>query len=76
MSALIYEIVWIRPLSLVFGTTTYAVSIIIAGFLSGLALVSWIAAKFSDKIDNLLKIPMHTRCPVSTPGRISVGAIQ
>ena len=50
------KLIWIRPLSLVFGTTTYAVSIIIAGFLSGLALGSWIASKFSDKIDNPLKI--------------------
>ncbi len=56
MSALIYEIIWIRPLSLVFGTTTYAVSIIIAGFLSGLALGSWIAGRFSDKVENPLKI--------------------
>lgn len=56
MSALIYEIVWIRPLSLVFGTTTYAISIIIAGFLSGLALGSWIAGKFSDKVESPLKI--------------------
>lgn len=56
MSALIYEVIWIRPLSLVFGTTTYAVSIIIAGFLSGLALGSWIAGRFTDKIDNPLKI--------------------
>ena len=56
MSALIYEIIWIRPLSLVFGTTTYAVSIIIAGFLSGLALGSWIAGRYSDKVENPLKI--------------------
>jgi spermidine synthase len=56
MSALIYEVIWIRPLSLVFGTTTFAVSIIIAGFLSGLALGSWIAGRFSDKVENPLKI--------------------
>ena len=56
LTALVYEIIWIRPLSLVFGTTTYAVSIIIAAFLSGLALGSWIAGRFSDKVENPLKI--------------------
>jgi len=55
MAALIYEITWIRPLSLVFGTTIYAVSTIIASFIFGLAIGSWIAGKYSDKIKNPLK---------------------
>ncbi len=56
MTALIYEIVWIRPLALVFGTTVYATSIIIASFLLGLALGSWIAGKYSDRMNQPLKI--------------------
>jgi len=55
MTALIYEIIWIRPLSLVFGTTTYAVSIIVASFILGLAIGSWFAGKFTDKLENPLK---------------------
>ena len=55
MTALIYEIIWIRPLSLVFGTTTYAVSIIVASFILGLAIGSWGAGKFTDKLENPLK---------------------
>lgn len=55
MTALIYEIVWIRPLSTVFGTTIYAASIIIASFLLGIALGSWIAGRYSDRISNHLK---------------------
>lgn len=55
MTALIYEIVWIRPLSMVFGTTVYAVSTIIASFIFGLAIGSWIAGKYSDRINNPLK---------------------
>ncbi len=55
MTALIYEIVWIRPLSLIFGTTVFAISIIIAAFLSGLALGSWIAGRYIDKLENPLK---------------------
>ena len=52
MAALVYEVVWIRPLSLVFGNTTYAISTIIAAFIFGLAIGSWAAGKYSDKIKN------------------------
>lgn len=55
MAALIYELTWIRPLSLVFGTTIYAVSTIIAAFIFGLAIGSWTAGKYSDQIKNPLK---------------------
>jgi len=55
MTALIYEIIWIRPLSLVFGTTMYAVSTIVASFILGLAIGSWIAGKFTDRLQNPLK---------------------
>ena len=55
MAALIYEITWIRPLSLVFGTTIYAVSTIVAAFILGLALGSWIAGRYTDKLKNPLK---------------------
>ena len=55
MTALIYEIIWIRPLSLVFGTTVYAVSTIVASFILGLAIGSWIAGRFSDRLQNPLK---------------------
>jgi len=55
MTALIYEIIWIRPLSLVFGTTTYAITTIVASFILGLALGSWIAGRFTDRLQNPLK---------------------
>jgi len=55
MTALIYEMMWIRPLSLVFGTTMYAVSTIVASFILGLAMGSWIAGRFTDGLQNPLK---------------------
>ncbi len=55
-AALVYEITWIRPLSLVFGTTIYAVSTIVASFILGLALGSWFAGKFTDKLKDPLKL--------------------
>lgn len=55
MTALIYEIIWIRPLSLVFGTTMYAVSTIVASFILGLAIGSWVAGRYSDRLTNPIK---------------------
>lgn len=55
MAALIYEIIWIRPLTLVFGSSVYAVSTIISSFILGLAIGSWLAGKYSDRIKNHLK---------------------
>ena len=55
MAALTYEIIWIRPLSLVFGSTVYAVSTIISSFILGLAIGSWLAGRYSDRMQNPLK---------------------
>lgn len=53
MAALIYEVVWTRPLSLIFGSTVYAVSTMLAAFMAGLALGSYLISKYTDKIKNL-----------------------
>lgn len=55
MTALIYEITWIRPLSLVFGTTLYSVTTIVASFILGLGLGSWIMGKYTDRMMNTLQ---------------------
>ncbi len=56
MAALVYEVVWVRPLEFIFGSTIYTVSIIFAVFMAGLALGSRIISKYVDKIQNLPKV--------------------
>jgi len=68
MTALIYEIIWIRPLSLVFGTTIYAVSTIIASFILGLAVGSWLAGKYTDRLKNPLRYFAFTQLGVGFYG--------
>ncbi|MCX7011593.1 MAG: hypothetical protein NTW86_03335 [Candidatus Sumerlaeota bacterium] len=46
---LIYEIVWSRLLVFVFGGTTFAISTVLGCFMSGLALGSWLAGRWSAK---------------------------
>jgi spermidine synthase len=55
-AGLIYQIAWIRILSLVFGNTLYAVSMVVAAFLSGLALGS----RFWGKRADISKDPFKT----------------
>jgi spermidine synthase len=54
--ALVYEILWTRYLSLSFGTTIYAVSIVAATFMGGLAIGSFLLGKYADHQTNLLRI--------------------
>ncbi|MBI2996206.1 MAG: fused MFS/spermidine synthase [Candidatus Melainabacteria bacterium] len=49
ISGLIYEVVWTRMLTYVFGGTTLAVSTVLTAFLGGLALGSYLGGKFIDR---------------------------
>jgi len=48
-AGLIYEVVWIRQASLVFGSTTFAVSLVLAVFFLGLAAGSEVAGRLARK---------------------------
>jgi spermidine synthase len=52
---LIYQIVWVRMLTHVFGTTATAVGVVLAAFMSGLALGSWLLGKIADRNSNPLR---------------------
>ncbi len=54
-SALVYQIVWMRMFSLVFGVTTLAVSTVLTAFMAGLALGSYLAGRFVDRSKNPLR---------------------
>ena len=50
ISALIYQVLWLRLLGLVFGVTTYAASTVWASFMAGLALGSFGAGRVADRV--------------------------
>ncbi len=52
MAALIYEVVWTRSLSTIMGSSTYALSTMLAAFMAGLATGGWIGSVISDKSEN------------------------
>lgn len=53
-TSLIFENLWIRMLSLVFGSTTLAISSVLTSFMGGLALGSWLFGRKADRIENPL----------------------
>jgi len=50
LSALIYQVLWLRLLGLVFGVTTYAASTVWASFMAGLAIGSFAAGHLGDRV--------------------------
>ena len=56
MTALIYEVVWTRPLQLIFGSTVYAVSTIVTTFLAGFAIGSYSFRNIADTTKNPIKL--------------------
>ena len=56
ISGLIYEILWSRHLSLIFGSTSYANTLILSTFMAGLSLGSLLIGNLADKIKNPLKL--------------------
>ncbi|MBA3900191.1 MAG: hypothetical protein H0X62_08295 [Bacteroidetes bacterium] len=51
-AALIYQIVWFKYLSLFIGNSTYAQSIVLATFMAGLTIGSYVFGKKSDSVES------------------------
>jgi spermidine synthase len=49
-SSLIYEVVWMRRLSLFFGSDVYSAALTLSAFMGGLTLGSLLAARYSDHL--------------------------
>lgn len=55
-SSLIYEVIWMRQLTLIFGSTVFATSTVLTAFMAGLALGSFY---FGRKIDTIAQSPLR-----------------
>ena len=49
-TSLVFETVWARHLNLVFGTSQLAICTVLAAFMAGLALGSFAAARWANRI--------------------------
>jgi spermidine synthase len=48
-SSLVYQVVWVRLFTQVFGSTTFAVSTVLTAFMAGLALGSYLFGRLADR---------------------------
>src|SRR5581483_3311672 len=48
ISGLMYQVVWVRMLSRILGNTVYATSTVLAAFMAGLALGSYLMSRRAD----------------------------
>lgn len=62
-SALVYQIAWLRLLSVIVGVTVHAASAVLASFMGGLALGSWLGGRAADR----------TRYPLRAFGFVEFG---
>jgi spermidine synthase len=44
---LVYQVVWLRQLTLIFGATAYASSAVLSTFMGGLALGAYLASRYA-----------------------------
>jgi spermidine synthase len=75
-AALMYEVLWTRELSLVFGSTVYAVSMMLAAFMSGLSLGAWLGGKWADRTDNLIALFAKLEFGIAVFGLLSLPLVQ
>ena len=61
---LVYQVVWLRQLTLIFGATAYASSAVLSTFMGGLALGSYWAGRRADR---------WTESPLATYGKLELG---
>ncbi len=50
-AALVFQVVWIRRITFVFGSTTLATATVLAVFMGGLALGAWLLGSRADRLD-------------------------
>jgi spermidine synthase len=55
-AGLVYQVVWTRLLSLTFGVTVFATSAVLAAFMAGLGLGSWLVGRRVDRSPDPLRV--------------------
>lgn len=55
-AALFYQVIWVRSLTLVFGGSHFAVTVVLSTFMAGLAIGGYIVGRLVDRIEKPLKL--------------------
>ncbi len=60
-TSFVYELVWVRMLSLLFGTTVHSFELMLTAFIGGLALGGWAIKKHIDRLGNLYRVAAYVQ---------------
>jgi spermidine synthase len=74
-AALIYEVVWTRSLSTVMGSSTYALSTMLAAFMAGLSFGGWLGSRLTGGIKRLERMFALCELGIGLIGIISIPVI-
>jgi spermidine synthase len=55
-AGLVYEVAWIRKASLIFGSTTWALTTVLAVFFGGMALGSWVFGRWGQRLKQPIRM--------------------
>ncbi len=74
-ASLLYEVLWVRQLGLSLGSTAIASSVMLSAFLGGLALGSWYAGRWADRLSSPLMTLAQLEIGAAVVGALSVPAL-
>lgn len=75
-SSFVYELVWVRLLSLAFGTTIHAFELMLAAFIAGLALGGWWIRRHIDRLEQPLRAAAWAHLWMGVAALISLALYQ
>lgn len=70
MAALIFQTLWARSFSIIFGSTVQASAVVFASFLIGVALGAYLAGLYSLKVKQLIKTYIGIECMIAVTAGI------
>jgi len=75
VSALIYQVAWVRQATLVFGVSVYAYSVVLAAFMGGVALGSYVMGPRADWVKAPLRVYALLQGGIAVLGAIAFWAL-
>ncbi|MEM7531938.1 MAG: fused MFS/spermidine synthase [Chloroflexota bacterium] len=71
ISALIFQVTWVRQSTLVFGVSVYAYAAVLAAFMGGTALGSYLLGRRADQVANPLRLYTGLQLGIAITGFVS-----
>ena len=75
-SALVYQLIWVRLLGLVFGVSSFAVATVVAVFLLGLGLGSYVFGRWSERARDPLRIYLYVELGIAATSLLAYLVIE